>query len=530
MTQYDYKSKTTSTLPNNELFGNLPIELFRTDHGYYVFDAHNVRMATLDEVSYDILQILRKRNAGVEEIVGLLTQHPAEQVREAYNELMSIQKEGFLVRGSFNRVPRFSDSDVRMKQRLSEEMSGLTISITGKCNLGCSYCIYGGQYASQRKLAGGSMSWETLKNAMIFLAHHSTRSESLQLDFFGGEPMLEFRLIKRAIVFFKSLISNRPTKVDVTIASNGTLLNDEILEFLVKHNVYLQFSIDGNRELHDRHRVFKSSGRGSFDIIMENLKKIYGYDEKYYRSYIRIKSVQTPDQGIENDEFWQHPLIKSVIEEGHLSVLQLRPHFDVEKDQEYFERLQRIGERALTLRDVSTLDDVRGVLSQKEMRFFQSTIAKFFDVQAVYNLYFKDKTDIPFTKGCLYGYKEGNVEPSGKITVCHLSTNWVIGDVNEGTWFFDDIVKFDRRITNWNHCSGCFVQRFCDACPEKIDGKEESYSKSRSHFCQFQRKNYRAIFKYALGLCEQNPGFWNEVDRLIEVGYKREEAKKAAAA
>ncbi|NIM13212.1 MAG: radical SAM protein [Candidatus Aminicenantes bacterium] len=528
--QCNYQEQKITGSFKDELFGNLPVELFRTKRGYYVFDAHNVRMVTVDQVSYDILQILRERDAGVDEIVRLLDHHPAQQVREAFEELKAVQDESFLLRGSFSRTPRFADTDTRMKQRLTEEMAGLTISITGKCNLGCSYCVYGGKYDAQRKLSGTSMSWETLKNAMIFLADHSRRSKSIQVDFFGGEPLLEYRLIERAVVFLKSRIGTRQRKVDITVASNGTILNDQLLEFLVKHKVYLQFSIDGNREQHDRHRTFKANGRGSFEKIMKNLEKIYTFDPEYYHSYIRIKAVQTLDQDDSNDEFWQHPLIKPVVKNGHVSILQLRPNFDIEKDGDYFDKLQRLGERSLDLRNVETLEDIQKVLTQKEWMFFHSTIFRFFDVQAVYNLYMRDKADVPFTKGCLYGYKEGNVEPSGKITICHLATNWIIGDVNEGRWYFDKIRKYDQRIHRWSSCSGCFVQRFCDLCPEKIDGAEVSYTKSRSRFCQFQRKNYRTVFSYALGLCEANPGFWNEVDRLIEVGYRREETKTREAA
>jgi uncharacterized protein len=514
-----------------EELGNLPVELFRSKRGYYAFDAHNVRMVTVDRVSYDILRILREREAGVDEIVRLLDHHPAKQVREAFEELMAVQDEGFLRRGSFRRTPRFGKTDIRIKQRLTEEMAGLTISITGKCNLACSYCIYGGNYDAQRQLCGASMSWETLKNAMLFLADNSRRSESVQVDFFGGEPLLEHRLIKRAVEFLKSRIGTRETRVDVTVASNGTILNDRILEFLVKHKVYLQFSIDGSQEQHDRYRIFKANRRGSFKKIMENLKKIHIFDPEYYRSYIRIKSVQTSDQDNSHDDaFWQHPLVKPVVEEKHLSVLQLRPDFNIEKDGDYFDRLARIGERSLALRNVETLDDVRQALPQKEWQFFYSTIARFFNVQATYNLYKRDKAEVPFTKGCLYGYKEGNVEPSGKITICHLATNWVIGDVNEGRWYFDRIRKYDQRVHSWGPCSGCFAQRFCDLCPEKIDGTEENYIESRSRFCEFQRENYRAIFSYALALCEANPGLWDEVDRLIEVGYRREEKKNKKAA
>jgi radical SAM protein with 4Fe4S-binding SPASM domain len=226
------------------------------------------------------------------------------------------------------------------------------------------------------------------------------------------------------------------------------------------------------------------------------------------------------------DDFLQHPIIKPIVDKGYLSIIQLRPHFNVKQDSIYFDKLHNIGNRSLKLKNIKNLKDVEAKLTKKEWEFFKHTIATFFDVQVTYNLYLSKKSNISFIKGCLYGYKEGNVEPNGNITICHVATNWVIGNVNNGYWDFDKIQAYENKINNWNDCSGCFVQRFCDLCPEKIDGSEKAYTNSRKNFCQFQRKKFRIIFYYALSLCENNPDLWNEVDRLIEETYNKRKKNK----
>src|SRR5512140_3579859 len=100
------------------------------------------------------------------------------------------------------------------------------------------------------------MRWDTAKNMLDFLVAHSRKSKRVRLDFFGGEPLLAFGLIRRSVEYAKSHIGPDGPETNVTIASNGTILSEEILEFLVEHKVYLQFSIDGEKEVHDRERRF----------------------------------------------------------------------------------------------------------------------------------------------------------------------------------------------------------------------------------------------------------------------------------
>ena len=140
----------------------LPIELFMTDEGYFVFDAKNVHFLKVDRVAFDMLSILRGRNVGLDELIVLLPQHSDDQLRQAYRDLLTVQADNLLVSYHFQRALRHDNS--QYEKVLSERMEGFTVFTTTECNLGCSYCIYGGQYKQHEKLSQVSMSWNTLKN------------------------------------------------------------------------------------------------------------------------------------------------------------------------------------------------------------------------------------------------------------------------------------------------------------------------------------------------------------------------------
>lgn len=507
----------TSPRPTNG-FRHLPVELFETPRRCFAFDARNVQFVEIDRVALDLLRILRDEEQTIDELVSRLPQHAPDIVREAYRDLLEAQTSGFLAPYDFRRVPKYDDRS--FEDKLSRSMSGMTISITTQCNLSCSYCIYGGQYERFDKLSNRPMTWDTLKNALDFLRAHSGESDSLKLDFFGGEPLMAFPLIERGVEYLDSILGPDGPKIYVTITTNGTILSDRILDFLIERDVYVQFSVDGNKEIHDRNRPYRKTGRGSFDRVLENLQRIHDRDPDYYRKNMRIKAViSTETLDIDAEQFYQHPIIQILIEEGHHSFLNTEPNYEVSMDGDYVERINRIAERLRNVVGAATLEELTAGLNRQQRDLFSRTLGDFFDVQVVNAVYLANLDRLPFRKGCLMGIAEGHVGPSGDITVCHKASqgaDFVIGNVNEGRWHFDKIHALNRRLHQWGDCSSCFAQRFCDLCYEKLDGAPGELNTSRLSFCDFTRQRYRLIFDYMLRVLDRNPLLWNEIDRLID--------------
>lgn len=499
--------------PGNDDCGyrHLPVELFKNRHRAYAFDARNVAFLELDPSAYRVLKILREQPASEQELKHRLSRMRPAVLRKVLRDISALQSQGYFVPYEFQRALRHNAGTIRKK--LTERMAGMTVFVTTQCNLECSYCIYGGQYERHDALTQTIMPWETLRAAMDFLERHSRRSREIAVHFFGGEPLLAFPLIERAVRYVKASVAGDGRQVTVTIASNGTVLNRRILDFLIEHDVYLQFSVDGGRDAHDRHRRFHTTGKGSHDAIMRNLERIHAHNGRYYRHNMRLKAVLSSDAvDASDDAFFANPLVQSIVREEHFSLLDCEPHYELSRDTDYFAKLHRLGRKLLRLRHVRTLDDLQSRLGLKQRALYQTTFGRFFEIQVTNAAYFGAASSVPFKKGCMPGYAEGAVTPNGDISICLKSAKgdgFVIGNVIRGEWYHDRIHRLNTRLhEKWAGCRSCFVQKFCDLCYEKLDSREDRWDASRDAFCEFNRERHRVIFGYMLRVMDNNPQLW----------------------
>jgi len=507
----------------------LPVELFSTQTGHFVFDAKNVCFLKTNRVGAAMLAVLRERQATVEELIALLPDCSESDIRENYADLLAMQAQGLLSPYQFRRVPKYDNS--QYEEVLSEQMGGFIIFITTNCNLGCTYCIYGGQYEQHEKLRQRPMSWDTVRNTMDFLKAHSRKSAAIRLDFFGGEPLLAFGMIKRAVEYLKSIIEPDGPRVLVTVTSNGTVLTDKILEFLIQHDVYVQFSIDGDRGSHDRSRPFKNSMKGSHQKILDNLRRIHDRDVSYFRRNMRLKGViRTEALECDDREFFLNPLIRLIVDEGNYSFLVEEPHYDLAKDDDYFQRLRVLANRLLQMDGLTNEGDICAQLSIKQAALYRHTFGRFFGAQVLNQVHFAKQDSTPFTKACMTGYQEGAVSENGNISICLKSAkgeNFVIGNVNEGRWYFDKIKQLNSTFhEDWAGCSSCYIQKICDLCYEKLSGEREDFAAGRSRFCAFNRERHRVIFDCMLRVVERNPALWNYIENAVQ--QKATQARDAA--
>ena len=157
-------------------------------------------------------------------------------------------------------------------------MGNLILQVTQQCNLRCKYCAYSGNYYN-RSHTSNRMDFETAKKAIDFYLKRSEKADQLVLSFYGGEPLLEFELIKKCVSYILQRKGDK--KILFTMTTNGTLMTEDVIEFLVKYEFNLMISLDGDKKSHDINRRFKT-GKGSFDIILENVSRLKAYNEEYY--------------------------------------------------------------------------------------------------------------------------------------------------------------------------------------------------------------------------------------------------------
>lgn len=208
---------------------------------------------------------------------------------EVSDEFLS--KYGVSVKSSLEKIEHPFTSLI--EDYLSEQMSHIVFQVTQNCNLRCSYCSYTetSNY-SNRKHSDRRMSVETAKAGVDFLLAHSTKCSSIHIGFYGGEPLLEMMLIKQIVSYANSVCKDK--KIHFALTTNGTLLSDEIVDYLVENHFTITVSLDGPKEYHDLNRKF-ANGRGSYDVIIANLQRL----KQRYPSYeFLVNSVLTPDKDI----------------------------------------------------------------------------------------------------------------------------------------------------------------------------------------------------------------------------------------
>lgn len=495
----------------------LPVELFRTPKAHWALDTATVTFVRVDEVAYDVLAILREGVYTPGELLASLPQHAASDVLGAVHEIDDARTHGRFPLTHFDRTLR-SDHD-QHRQILTDAMGGLTVSVTSRCNLGCSYCILGGNYDRHPVAETTTMTWPVLQATMQFLVDHSARSPSLRVVFFGGEPLLAFPLLARAVAFLHEQLAGRRQNLEVVVVTNGTVMSPAILDFLADNHVILQVSLDGDQQSHDADRRFIKGGRGTHAAVLATLTRILEHDADYFRSCVRVKTVIKSAQPTEAESVFAAPPLDQLPPEHFSSVL-LEPQFDVARDDHFWSQLSSLEAALRDHHGATSVEDLLSDLSWTQRQFFWMTYGRFFALQAVPALGIGSPSASPFSKSCLIGWRDANVSPDGRITVCDKAQSgvaFVIGDVVENCWDFAAIDRLYGALTAVDQCGTCFARRFCDLCFEKLDGSSPTAMReSAARFCAFTREVNRRVLQVMLEVLDENPDVWSSVRDYVD--------------
>ncbi len=179
------------------------------------------------------------------------------------------------------------DQSYTLNEFLSSHSRMLTLELTHRCNLDCTYCCFGKHYSRYRHHDAKAMSREIAEQAIRY--HLDMSNSGRTVTFYGGEPLLEFDLLQHCVAYAERY--SRETGREMprfSLTTNGTLLTDEILHFFVEHDFSVLISLDGDKESHDRFRVFKGSGRGTFDVVEKNMLRFIELYPEYHKRGISL--------------------------------------------------------------------------------------------------------------------------------------------------------------------------------------------------------------------------------------------------
>ena len=244
------------------------------NNGYnIVLDVNSGAIHVVDDTTYDIIALYEEKD--LPEIQAeLKDKYPEELISECYEEVKELAEDGQL----FTK-DEYEDYIMDFKKRQTV-VKALCLHIAHDCNLACRYCFAEeGEYHGRREL----MSYEVGKAALDFLIANSGNRRNLEVDFFGGEPLMNFQVVKDLVAYGREQEKIHNKNFRFTLTTNGVLLNDEVMEFANKEMANVVLSIDGRKEVNDHMRPFRN-GKGSYDLIVPKFQKFAEsrHQDKYY--------------------------------------------------------------------------------------------------------------------------------------------------------------------------------------------------------------------------------------------------------
>lgn len=243
-----------------------------------VLDTYSGAVHCVDDLSYDIIEQYQEKSKEEikQEMLEKYKEIKESDIEETFEEIENLIKTGKLFSKDI-----YEGKNLDLKKRDSV-VKALCLHIAHTCNLNCEYCFAGqGKYHGEDAL----MSFEVGKQALDFLVKNSGTRKNLEVDFFGGEPLVNFEVVKQLVKYARSIEKENNKHFRFTLTTNGVLLNDDVIDFLNEEMDNVVLSLDGRKEINDAKRK-NINGDGSYDIIVPKFKKFVekrGNKEYYMR-------------------------------------------------------------------------------------------------------------------------------------------------------------------------------------------------------------------------------------------------------
>ena len=443
------------------------------NNGYnMVLDVCSGSVHVVDDLSYDVIALFEDNSE--DEIVKKLSKYDEKEVREVIEEVKELKEEGMLFTEDI-----YKDYIFDVKKR-STVVKALCLHIAHDCNLACKYCFAEeGEYKGDRSL----MSAEVGKKALDFLVENSGNRVNLEVDFFGGEPLMNFDVVKEIVAYGRSLEKEHNKKFRFTLTTNGMLLNDEIMEFANKEMSNVVLSIDGRKEIHDLMRP-TPNGKGSYDIILpkfQKFAKLRGGKSYYVRGTFTRNNLDFCEDVLHMADLgFDEISIEPVVAEEEA------PYAIREEDlPKIFEQYDLLAKEMIK--------------REKEGRGFT-----FFH-------YMSDRTGGPCVakrlSGCGSGTEYLAVTPWGDLYPCHQfvgEDGFLLGNVFDGIQKQELVNEFKGcNVYTKEKCKDCFARFYCSGgCAANSYKFHGTLNDAYDIGCEMERKRVECALMIKAALAE----------------------------
>ena len=452
------------------------------NNGYnIVLDVNSGSVHVVDDIVYDVLPVVeRKLGENVTDLSEITAaaaaelSYPEEEIREAVEELLALKEEGSLFTEDIYRDYIF---DFKNRQTV---VKALCLHIAHDCNLACRYCFAEeGEYHGRRAL----MSFEVGRKALDFLVRNSGNRVNLEVDFFGGEPLMNWQVVKDLVAYGRSLEEPWHKKFRFTLTTNGILLNDEVQEFVNKEMANVVLSIDGRKEVHDRMRPFRG-GQGSYDIVVPKYQKL-AESRNQTNYYVR-------------GTFTRHNLdfASDVMHLADLGFEQISVEPVVASENEEYAIRREDIPRILEEYDKLAVELIRRKKEGKGVNFFHFMI----DLEG-------GPCVAKRLSGCGSGTEYLAVTPWGDFYPCHQfvgQEKFLMGNVDEGIPRTDIRDNFKScNVYAKEKCKECFARFYCSGgCAANSYNFHGNINDAYDIGCELQRKRIECAIMIKAALAE----------------------------
>ncbi len=403
-----------------------------------VLDICSGSVHVVDEVAYDIIAMFE--NNSKEKIIEEISKKYAERddissedIEECFSQVISLKENGKLF-----TPDTFEPVAGHLKAKTSGVIKALCIHIAHTCNLNCSYC-----FASQGKYHGdrAMMSIEVGKRALDFLVENSGSRHNLEVDFFGGEPLMNFDVVKQMVEYARSIEKKHNKNFRFTLTTNGMLIDDDVIDFANREMSNVVLSLDGRKEIHDRYRV-DYTGKGSWETIVPKFQKLV--ESRGGKNYYMRGTFTHANPDFLND-------IKQMLD---------------------------LGFTELSMEPVVCSDDDPSALTQEDLPIVLEQYEKLAELMRK-----RDKEGKPFTfyhymidltggpciykriSGCGSGTEYMAVTPWGDLYPCHQfvgEEKFKLGDIWNGVTNTETIEEFAScNVYARPECHDCWAKLYC---------------------------------------------------------------------
>lgn len=441
-----------------------------------VLDVNSGGVHIVDELTYDMLDNVElpfEEKCPEKVIKKLSKYYSVDEIESCYNEIVELYNDQILF--SEDDYEKYADYSV------ASPVKAMCLNIAHDCNLRCKYCFAStGDFGKGRKL----MTFETGKKAIDFLLEKSLDRKNLELDFFGGEPLMNFDVVKQIVEYARSREAEYGKKFRFTITTNGVLLDDDKIDFINREMSNVVLSIDGRKEVNDYMRK-RVDGSGCYDKIMPAFKKLVekrGDKEYYVRGTFTKNNLDFSNDVFDlyNNGFDQISVEPVVCEASADYAITEKELLAI------FKEYEGLAERILE-------NEKKG----KKFNFFHFML----DLD-------QGPCAIKRLRGCGCGNDYVAITPDGDIYPCHQFVGieeFKMGNIDEGTFDINMKSYFSKtHVYTKPECKKCWAKFYCSGgCNANNYQYEGDVHNAHKLSCQLQKKRLECAIMLKAAHCAE---------------------------